>query len=263
MRIRLTFYAEKENSTIPVNYQYPVSAAIYKILQRADQEYSQFLHKKGYGRGFKMFSFSDLNIPFKIMGDRLLLLSSKAEMIVCFHLPRAAETFIKGLFKSQQFVIADKESKTAFTIQNVEVVDDKIKGLKEEEEVKVVLKPLSPVVCGIKNEKGNYIFLSPEEDRFEEMIWLNWQEKVRSIYEKPEADYLMDNAFVRVMFFKNPPKSRLMTIKADTPEQTKIRGYNNFLLEITGKKTVAELILNAGVGVYNAQGMGCVEIVEP
>lgn len=263
MRILLTLQTDKTGSKIPVNYQYPVSAAIYKILQRADVEYSQFLHEKGYGKGFKMFSFSDLNIPFKIIGDRLLLQSSKAEIIICFHLPRAAETFIKGLFMSQLFVIADKQSKTTFSIQNVEVIGDKLRDFKNEEQVSILLKPLSPIVCGIKNEKGNYIFLSPEEHRYEEMIWKNWQEKVRSVYEKPEADYLMDKASVRVVYFKNPPKSRLNTIKADTPEQTKIRGFNNFLIEVKGKKKVAELLLNAGVGLYNAQGMGCVEIVEP
>lgn len=262
MRILLTIETQNTPAIIPVNYQYPLSAAIYKILQKADAEYAEFLHAKGYGKGFKMFSFSDLHIPFRILGDRLLLQATKAEVIICFHLPCAAETFIKGLFISQQLVIADKESKTLFYVQNVEVLEDMLKDRQDEEEVTVLLKPLSPVVCGVKNEKGNYIFLSPEEERYEEMIWLNWQEKVRSLMEKTEVEFLMHATFVRVKFFKNPPKSRLITIKSGTSEETKIRGFNNFLLEIKGKKKVVEILLEAGVGLYNAQGMGCVEIVE-
>lgn len=178
MRIQLTIRTEKAGSIIPVNYQYPLSAAIYKIIQKADSSYSAFLHEKGYGKGFKLFSFSDLETPFKIQSDRLLLLTDAAQFTICFHLPRAAETFIKGLFMSQQIVIADKSSKTVFTVQNVEVVNDELESLTDEESVKLLLRPLSPIVCDLKNEQGEIVYLSPEEDRYEEMIYKNWQEKV-------------------------------------------------------------------------------------
>jgi CRISPR-associated endoribonuclease Cas6 len=228
VRLLLTLNCIKEKEVIPVNYQYPVASAIYKILKNADAEYSAFLHGKGYGKGFKLFTFSDLRCPFKIEGDRLLLLSDKAEIIVCFHLPKAAETFIKGLFMSQQLDIADKKSKAVFTVTQVESLASPLDRFNKNDEVELLLKQLSPVVCGLKNEKGNYNFLSPSDDGYEEMLFLNWEEKCKAVFEKEEAGQIMQRSFIQILFYKKPPKSRLITIKADTDAETKIRGFNNF-----------------------------------
>lgn len=263
MRLLLTLNSGKEKQLIPINYQYPLASAIYKILQNADAEYSAFLHEKGYGKGFKLFTFSDIKCPFKIDGDRLILLSNKIEIIICFHLPKAVETFIKGLFMSQQIDIADKKSKTSFTVEQVESLASALDSFQKNDEMDILVKPLSPIVCGLKNEKGNYGFLSPADDRYEEMLFVNWEEKCKAVFEKEEAEQIMANAFIQVIFFKNPPKSRLVTIKASTDAETKIRGFNNFEIKINGKKEAVELLLNSGAGLYNAQGMGCVEIIEP
>jgi CRISPR-associated endoribonuclease Cas6 len=59
-----------------------------------------------------------------------------------------------------------------------------------------------------------------------------------------------------------PFQSRLITIKADTPEATRIRGWMNFGLKVTGERRFVELLINAGAGVYNAQGMGYVEVIH-
>ena len=284
MRLLLTLNSGKEKQLIPINYQYPLASAIYKILQNADADYAEFLHEKGYGKGFKLFTFSDIKCPFKIDGDRLILLSNKIELVVCFHLPKAAETFIKGLFISQQIDIADKKSKTHFTVEQVESLVSPLDNIRSDglrltgiveplpssldpsdknDEVEILLKPLSPVVCGLKNEKGNYDFLSPMDARYEEMLFKNWEEKCKAVFEKEEAEQIMANGFIRVIFLKNPPKSRLVTIKANTEAETKIRGFNNFNIQIKGKKEAVELLLNSGVGLYNSQGMGCVEVIEP
>lgn len=262
MRLLLTLNSGKEKQLIPINYQYPLASAIYKILQNANAEYAEFLHEKGYGKGFKLFTFSDLKCPFRIQDDRLILLSGKSELVVCFHLPMAAETFIRGLFMSQQIDIADRKNKTRFMVEQVESLQSPLDHFKNNANVEIIVQPLSPVVCGLKNEKGNYVFLSPEDDRYEEMLFLNWEEKCRAVFRKDEAANLMENAFIQIAFLKNPPKSRLIKIKADTVAETKIRGFNNFKIKIKGKKEVVELLLNSGAGLYNAQGMGCVEILQ-
>jgi CRISPR-associated endoribonuclease Cas6 len=232
-------------------------------LEKADGGYAAFLHEKGYGKGFKLFTFSDIRCPFKIDGDRLLLLSNTVHVIVCFHLPKAAETFIKGLFMSQQIDIAEKNSKTCFTVTQVESLASPLDRFNKNDEVQLLLKPLSPVVCGLKNENGNYTFLAPEDSHFEEMLFKNWEQKCRAVFENEDIDDVMAGSFVRVLFLKNPPKSRLITIKAKTIAETKIRGFVNFEISIKGKKEAVELLLNSGAGLYNAMGMGCLEVVEP
>ena len=261
MRFQLTLQTITKIAKIPVNYQYPLSAAIYRIIAKGDAQYVSFLHERGYGKGFKLFTFSDIKCPFRIDGDRLLLLSDKVKIIVCFHLPKAADTFIKGLFMSQQIDIADKKSKTSFTVTQVESLALPLDAFNKNDVMEFLLKPLSPVVCGLKNEKGNYNFLSPSDDGYEEMLFLNWEEKCKAVFEKEEAGQIMESSFIQILFYKNPPKSRLITIKADTDAETKIRGFNNFEIRIKGKKEAVELLLNSGAGLYNAMGMGCVDVV--
>lgn len=265
VKLLLTLNSGREKQLMPINYQYPFSAVIYRILANADERYASFLHDTGYRqsdslKSFKLFTFSDLKAPFKIQGDRLQLLTREAMITVSFHLPEAAEHFIKGLFMNQQIEIADKVSRAVFNVARVETLSN---SLTQKTNQEVILQPVSPIVCGRKDEKRNYTFLSPEDERYEEMLFLNWQEKLKAFLGTDELDELMADAFIQIVFFKNPPKSRLITIKAGTPAETKIRGFNNFTIKIKGKKEAVELLLNSGVGLYNAQGMGCVEVIEP
>ena len=205
-------------------------------MQNADAEYSAFLHEKGYGKGFKLFTFSDIKCPFKIDGDRLLLLSNKIELVVCFHLPKAAETFIKGLFMSQQIDIADRKSKTSFTVEQVESLTSPLDLFKENEEVEILLKPLSPIVCGLKMKKGIIFFYRLQMPGYEEMLFINWEEKCKAVFEKEETERIMSSSFIQITLYKNPPRSRLVTIKANTDAETKIRGFVNFEIKVKGRE---------------------------
>ncbi|HRQ50886.1 MAG TPA: hypothetical protein PLR74_10150, partial [Agriterribacter sp.] len=74
---------------IPVNYAYPLSAALYRIIAKGDAGYASFLHETGYGKGFKFFTFSQISCPFTIAGSRMHLLASELRFQVAFHLPPA------------------------------------------------------------------------------------------------------------------------------------------------------------------------------
>jgi CRISPR-associated endoribonuclease Cas6 len=210
MQFRLRLLSRR-GTEIPVNYQYPLSAVIYRVIERADQEYALFLHDTGYGqprafKTFKLFSFSDIKVPFRISGDRLQLLDQEAECIVSFHLPRAAENFIKGLFIDQRIEIADKRSKAVFTIAQVEALP---MSFTEEKIQEVILQPQSPVVCGIKNERDHYNFLSPEHPDFIRMLLHNWKEKYIALHGREQTHIVFVDVTMEVIFFRNPPKSRL------------------------------------------------------
>lgn len=230
MRLQLTLNTRDTNAVLPVNYQYPFSAAIYKIIQRADAEYSTFLHDYGYGnhhKRFKLFTFSDLNVPFQIISDRLLLKRDNAKLLVCFHLPQAAENFIKGLFMHQQLEIADKKSRATFVVQQIEVMRDE---LMKDEPVNVAVQPLSPLVTGRKNDKGYYDYRSPVDADFTDCLLHNWMEKYKTVIDVDEKGLLQikEQTKIKVQLFSQPPQQRLITIKQDTAEQTRVRGYTKF-----------------------------------
>lgn len=255
MRFKLSL-ERRAGDLLPINYQYPLSAAIYRIIAKGDEAYANMLHEQGYGKGFKLFTFSQINTPFKIEGDRLRLLGSEANFQIAFHLPQAMESFVKGLFQSEEIVIADKHSKVSFTVKSIESLPNPLQQYKENEIVSISLKPLSTVVAGLQNEKGNYDFLSPEDPRFVESLKYNWHSKIATCYDLVTGSSAL--LMMELLPMKNPPKSRLITIKADTDQETKIRGWMNFELKVTAEKRFVELLMNAGVGVYNSMGCGCV-----
>ena len=258
MRFLIKLCGITRNAIIPINYSYPLSSALYRILEHGDTEYAAFLHEQGYGKGFKLFSFSQINCPFKIEGDRMRLLSDELSFEVAFHLPQAMESFVRGLFQSEKIDIADSHSKAQFRVKSVEGMTNPLQPFKENEIVNLQLKPLGPLVVGLRNEKGMYDFLAPEDPRFTESLIYNWRQKIGTCFENGHGALLL----LKMMPRKSTPKSRLITIKANTPEETKIRGWVNFDLKVTAEKRHVELLLNAGAGLYNAQGMGCLGVVE-
>lgn len=263
MRFLLNLFASDFPAVLPLNYQYPISAVIYRILQQADKDYAHFLHDTGYRqsehslKSFKLFTFSDIRTPFKIEGDRMRLRTPEAELTVSFHLPHAAETFIKGLFMDQEIEIADGKSKSRFRINQVQSIPT---GLTDAPVQEVLLQPLSPVVCGRKNEQGNYDFLSPQDPAFIPQLMYNWQSKYKTLYEDMEEAFA--KVAMEVLLYDNPPKSRLITVKADSPQETKIKGYVNFRLRVKGRSEVLELLISGGAGLYNSIGMGCLAIED-
>ncbi|MGB0432288.1 MAG: hypothetical protein ACPGLV_17570, partial [Bacteroidia bacterium] len=115
MIIRLRIEVLKGN-ILTYNYQYPLSAFIYKTIAKADQDFASFLHDEGYqlkGKRFKHFTFSKLDfgrsgikpIP---KSDRFYVNTREINLELRFFMPKAAEAFIVGLFNQQEFGLGDK-----------------------------------------------------------------------------------------------------------------------------------------------------------
>lgn len=250
MRFKITLLSAAEMAQIPISYQYPLSAAVYKILNKADAEFAAFLHEKGYGRGFKLFCFSDLKGKFKLNGDRLSLQNDKVEFEISFYLPEASKNFIKGLFLSQKIEIADTKSRAVFVVQSVEALTNPFSGKQDNEIIEALFETGSACVAGIKNEKSNYIFLNPEDPKFAECLLHNWKEKIKSVFPDEDMESLILN--LEIILKDSPPKSRLITVKSGTPQETKVRGWLNFKIKLLGEKRFVELIYESGAGLYNA-----------
>lgn len=257
MKFKLRLRSTEASPVLPLNYFYPLSAAIYKILSRADGTYSSFLHEKGYGKGFKLFCFSQLTCSFQISGDRMMVNKPDVSLFITFHVPKAAESFVVGLFASASIDIADKYSRATFQVEGVEQVPDPLQQYGMNQMLMFEVKPLSPIVAGKPNDRGIYDFLSPEDPGFESVLLHNWRSKVAACWDEAAArDAIL---IMHPATTARVPKSRLITIKSGTAAESKIRGWLNFELQVAAEKRFLEVLFNAGVGVYNAQGMGCVQ----
>ncbi len=266
MRFQLELIRQSESAEITLNYAYPLSAAIYKIIQSADAEYSEFLHNAGYGNGpkkFKLFTFSQLSTPFQIKGDRMVMKGLNGQLQICFYLKNAAETFIKGLFLNRQLELADRGSRVVFLIQSVEVVSDNLPLEKNDEQSRVFLTPKSPLIVGRKNKRGNYDFLAPTDADYSKWLIHNWVEKWAAINDTNDADLdaLREKIRILVRLSGKGPQQRVIAIKQGTPEETKVKGFLKFGLEVEAPRKLVDLALGAGLGLYNAAvGGGCVEV---
>lgn len=250
----------RAGDAVPINYQYPLSAAIYRILAKGDTEYARFLHETGYGKGYKFFTFSDLSLRYKRVDDRLFLTHPIVSVVVCFHLPEASQTFVQGLFRSEEIVIADKKSKAVFNVQSVVALESPLKDLSENQVAQITVRPSSALVTGSKNDEGNYEFYAPDHPDFAESLLYSWRNKIIACWDEDTASEA--TLIVEAAPYENPFRSRLITIKDNSPtERTRIRGFLNFKLRLTAERRFLDLAFNAGMGLYSAQGMGCVERV--
>ena len=260
MRFRLKLVSTSSyNTFIPINYQYALSACLYHIVNKADTAFASFLHSRGYGKGFKLFCFSELQTKFKVEQGRFILPDNQTEFDISFYVPEAAEKFITGLFASQVIEIADKTTKASFTVQSVSRLPDALEQYSPNQIIKIKLCPLSPIVAGLPNERGNYDFLSPNDVCFNDVLLYNWRNKIEAYFgEQAAAKAMLLISAITADGLQ--AKSRLITIKSGTDSQTKIRGFKDFGLTVTAERQYIDLLLDAGVGQYNAQGMGFVTI---
>lgn len=251
---------------MPFNYHYPLSAAIHAIICRSDSEFASFLHDVGYGRErFKLFTFSDVTIPFTAKGDRMLLLGEHGSFKVCFHMPDAAEHFIKGLLSSQRLIIGDQDSSVNFQIEDVENCFNRVLE-RPGDVISVIVQPISPiVVSGRGKEKSSPPrYFSPYELEFVDRLIFSWIQKYKMVSAKPEFEVaeLRKQIGVDILFYPNPPTERRVIIKDGRREAHKIRGYTKFRMKLTAPKSMIDLALNSGLGVKNSVGMGCIELIN-
>lgn len=264
MRIRLSFNTLKRGvNTIPVNYQYPISAWIYQTLAKGDRELSTFLHDSGFkvgAKSFKFFTFSQLNFPakgFKVEGDRLHILAGHCSLTVSFLLPQAMENFIKGLFNNQRFGIGDKKSQADLLVASVEILAEPVFN------GQATFTTASPIMVGRRVENcKSAAYLKPDEPGFEQLLADNLIHKFTAALNysliKPGPELEMEDPEITFKLLNNP-RMWGITVKAFTAEETKIKGYT-FDFALKAPTPLLKMGYICGFGEKNSLGMGCVEV---
>jgi CRISPR-associated endoribonuclease Cas6 len=259
MRFKITLQLIDTRLTIlPINYQYELSAWIYHTIHFANPEFSEWLHQKGYSTGtqrFKFFTFSNLEFPhggYKVAGDRLRILLETCSLQISFLIDDAAMPFITGIFQNQDFVLGDTQSRVPFKVQRIERLPD------PDFSNEMTFTTLSPVVVGksrmAEGGKGTE-YLSPEDNEYERLFFQNLSRKVgvSNTGFKITPDQIAECRFQLI----GKPKSKMIAIKNNKQEATKVKGYL-FRFKVIAPPEWIRVGYFAGFGEKNGVGMGCV-----
>lgn len=253
MRFKLTLVPLNKEILISFDYQYFLSTAIYKILQKADAEYSEMLKNDGYALGnkkMKLFTFSNLqflpNTWAVKKGFIQLIEKPQVTLIVSSYKNDFSLNFVKGLFLKQRFFI--KNPYNTFEIQNLELLP-KINF----EDGKVYrFVPLSPIFLSRK-EGENIVHLTNETPEFGEFLKRNIEEKYRTIFGKEPIKSEFDFSWEKITD-KRPTK--LVTIKGIQLRTM----FHPFYLKASSE--LLEIGYECGFGGKNSEGFGMVEIKQ-
>lgn len=259
MRFELTLNRTTKQRMLPMDYQYYISAWIYKVLKQADSDFANFLHEKGYGQSetklYKLFCFSRLHFGKpKLWKEKKLFEISTHEikLQLSFDVNEAATNFIKGLFMAREFYLGDKFNGIDFKVANVAALPE------PEFSETMHYRLQTPWVVSYKAENDKYPrYLSPNDANFETFAVKHIVEKYNNTRNEepmsPEQIKLNRTSdFKRVGFVMKP----------GTKEQSRVVG-NLFELGLTAPVEVQQMIWNAGVSEKSSSGFGWVNLIQP
>lgn len=257
MKFKITLQVNRQyGDLLPFNYQYEQSAVIYRILAQADTKYSLWLHENGYDvngcKRFKLFCYS----PFIFEKVRplpeagcLKIIGERAVWYISFIPEKSTLEFIQGIFAHQSFTIGNKDHRVAFDVAGVEAIP--MPQLSEE----MTFQSVSPI-C-VKLHVGNKTqYLSADNPMFAEGILKGLMARYESIHGQP---FDIENKEFSFELIDKKVKSKLITIKANTPYESRVRGYL-CSFRMKAPLELMKIAYEGGIGEQCSQGFGFIEI---
>ncbi len=269
MRIRLALEPMDRQCIIPINYQYPLSAAIYRILNQASPEYAAFLHQRGYvsatGKPLKLFTFSRLWCPGIRQVATTLHINHRQPCFLQVSSPMLedfVQHFVIGLFQQQQLDIAGSQVVGKFLITQVETLAPP----SFESEMK--FRCLSPMVVSLMHEHRGARkthFLRPGDDQLGAAIANNLRQKYETVHRRPAEQlgitFEPDWEYVARREQQGKRVTKKITIKEGAEEATDVISFEvPFVLQ--GDVELMEMAYECGIGEKNSMGFGMIEVVE-
>ena len=258
MRFKITLNRTGKQRMLPMDYQYYLSAWIYKVISKANYEFANFLHSEGYGTGgrrFKLFCYSPLDFGKPVLWKEKSLFEIKTDQLtvnVSFQLDEAAENFIIGLFNHQQAYIGDRFNGLELAVTQVERLSDPTM------EKTMHYRALSPIVISRLTDGEKYArYLSPATVGYAGLLRAHIEHKYTTVPQATPLPEVFDFDFS----LQGNPRSKLITLKAYTPQQSKVRGYV-YEFQLTAPVKIHRLLLAAGAGEKNSMGFGWCEIIK-
>lgn len=261
MRLQLNIRADKNNK-ISVNYNYALSAAIYKLLKFGSKEFTEFLHDVGYknaGKTYKLFSFALRFDKFRIKYDVITLLEQSCQLIISSPLIKEfIQNIVIGSFHEQKIEVVDNRIKTVFNIEQIETLPEPQLNTEE----KFIM--LSPLILSTKVKNNDrleqyYFRYNDPISEINRVLNNNLLNKYELLYNKKyEGDGVTlkwDKKYINKMERVKKRITKKVTIRKD--EHLKIDLIGNQLpFEIKGDKELIKVGYDCGFGEKNSLGFG-------
>ena len=267
MRIKLTLRAPRERGYIPINYQYPLSSAIYTLLQQGAPEYAKFLHNQGYigadGKPRKLFTFSRLFInPSQKPIRNLLPIAPNSTATIFVSSPMLGDfiqNFVSGLFNKQSIEINGLQQRTSFAIESVEAIEEpKFSRITR-------FRSLSPIVVttlvDVDNKTQTYYY-RPLDEGLSDAVRKSLLKKYETVYgAKPhetDLEFVVDTDYINKRGGERNV-SKLVALKEGYSDETKVKGFV-VPFSLTGSEELMRIAWECGLGDKCSMGFGCVEV---
>lgn len=181
---------------------------------------------------------------FEIIGER-------AVWYISFIPEKSTLEFIQGIFAHQSFTIGNKKYQVAFDVVGVEAIP--MPQLSEE----MTFVALSPI-CVKLHEDNKTQYLSPDNPMFAEGVLKGLMARYESIHGQP---FNMEDKEFSFVLIDKKIKSKLITIKANTPNESRVRGYLcSFRMKAPSE--LMKIAYEGGVGEQCSQGFGFIKKIE-
>lgn len=279
MRLHLILRSLNQSCSINLNYQYYLSAALYRWIEKSSPSYARFLHQTGFSpeglaRRFKHFCFSQLFVAQRtIRNGHLIIHSPAVDWYVDMPVEATLQHLVVGIFEKQELYIERKENR--FFVESVETLPE------PDWTRRMKFRMLSPLTVSIPEEgslpprsnceKGNLQprriiphYLRPNDTRLSEALRANILNKHASLHEYEPADTefrcTLDEKFIEARGGAEKI-SKLITIKQGRTDETKVRGFM-CPLTLEGNPELIKLAYESGLGEKGSLGFGMIETVQ-
>jgi len=256
-----------DNNSIPVNYNYPLSAAIYKLLKFGSKEFSKFLHDVGFvtrNKTYKLFTFALKFDKYSISKNQIKLHSPMAKLYISTPL---VDDFLKnvvvGSFKNQTIEIASEGIRTTFAIEQMEGYRDYLFT----DNMKFYL--YSPLVLSTfekeRSTQQYYFRFSDDIRDISRVFNNNLFNKFRIVhgedYKGEPLRFCWDQKFINDRLAKHKRITKMVSVSPSGIKPINIIA-NNAPFSLEGDPKLIKVGYDCGFGEKNSLGFGMAGILE-
>ncbi len=263
--MRLKLLLKCVDKYLTPNYNYPLSAAIYKMLKFGSPEFAEFLHDVGYvekGKYYKLFCWALRLNRIKPQRDIFKLESPLATLIISSPLvDKFLKNVVLGAFNAQKLEIVYEGIRSTFEIQSIESLEEPVfaKNMK--------FKMLSPIVLSTRrsgNSKPYYYRFYDDINEINKILNNNLKNKYKLI---TKDDYKGDDILLQwdEQYIKKAKSAKQLTslikIKTNGKPEIFIKG-NRLPFTLSGAPELMKIGYEAGFGSHNSLGFGLCEVLR-